>query len=160
MGGSSKPSSPLHWTVREERAVKRYRVGGERFSERTRLALAGGAKFFGREDDDTVYAGQLAHILGDGNGWNAATTIRSFVARGWFEPRWNPDLPSWMRAFRITDDGLRMLAVLDELHKGERCRDCKGETEVRRMNAHFSKIPDDMCSTCEGTRLIRRAVRR
>jgi hypothetical protein len=158
MSKGSKPSSPLHWDVREERAVKRYRVGHERFPERTRLALHGFAKFFGREDGDTVYAGQLAGILGDGNGWNAATTIRSFLSRGWIEERFDRRLCSWQRGYRITTDGLRMLAVLDELYKGERCPACKGETAVRHANRHFRAIPDDMCSTCEGTRLVRRAV--
>lgn len=155
--GSSKPSSPIHYTVRAERAVKRYTVGGEKFSERTRLALGGFASVFGREDDDTLYAGALANVLGDGNGWTAATTIRSFVARGWVESRWNHRLPSWMRAFRITDDGLRMLRELDRQFSRERCPDCKGATPVRNATSHFGAVPDGMCTTCGGTRLLLRS---
>lgn len=155
--GSSKPSSPLHHTVREERAVKRYRVGDERFSERTRLALHGFARFYGREDGLMVYAGQLAGILGDGNGWTASTTIRSFEARGWIEEKYDRRLCSWQRGYRITEDGLRMLRALDAQAPAERCPECDGESPIRNSHRDFFRLPAGMCTTCGGTRLLPRS---
>lgn len=159
MSKGTKPSSSLHWAVREQRGARRYKVGTEWFSERTRLALHAFADVFGREDDDTLYAGALAGRLGDGNGWTAATTIRSFLSRGWVvEARdKHSALASWITHYRITDDGLRMLRVLDELHKGEVCPACKGESPLR--NVYAMRGPqDEACEECGGTRLRLKAV--
>lgn len=154
-----RPKSYLHDDVAAERAVKRYRVAGERLSERQRLALAAFASVFGREDGDALIAGGLAHHLGDGNGWTAATTIRALLRRGWIEHRAGPMFTStpWIRYYRVTHEGLRVLAELDAQHRAEVCPGCGGETELRDRYAYFD-LPEGVCEVCGGTRLRRRAV--
>lgn len=161
MGGSSKPRSPLHHTVRAERKVLRYVVEVEgkpvKLNERQRLALWLVSQEFRAERIEGYVPGSFARVMGDGNGWSAMPTIRRLKALGWLQA--GTGGASWQRAERYTDAGMAALFELDAQHRiREACRTCGGESQVRKADRHFSdRHLDELCSGCLGTLLVRRA---
>lgn len=158
MGGSSKPSSPIHHTVREERKVLRYEFEGVKLNERARLALGMLSSDFRSERGvQGCVSGDLAYALGDGNGWNAYPTAMMLVKHGW-AARGGTRGAAYQQTFRYTDAGMAALFELDAQHRiREACRTCRGESEVRHRDAFLDRHVEHLCTGCVGTLLVRRA---
>jgi hypothetical protein len=159
VGGSSKPSSPLHHTVREERKVLRYTFEGVPLNERARIALGMLSSDFRSERGvQGCVSGDLAHALGDGNGWNAYPTAMALLKRGW-AARGGTRGADYQQTFRYTDAGMAVLFELDkQWREREACPTCRGESKVRSQYDFSERLHLALlCPGCGGTLLVRRA---
>lgn len=135
--------------VHAERKVLRYQVGEHRFNERARLALGAIASTFRQERGRLYVAGDVANVLGDGQGWTARKTVEGLLRR---------DLVVGFQEFSVADPvGLIVLRELDrQYEEREKCKACDGRVFADRDRWLIGPLPADVCSACQGAGLWRR----